>query len=371
MTSTARQRPFAGLGAKLAQVGGVRFALKEQVSFAKRLSFLMNAGVPLIEGLGILLSQARGRGQNRVLTSVLRDVTNGQTLSRAFGKFPRVFGEFTISIAQVGESSGTLALSLDYLADELKKKQVLQRKVIGAFVYPAVIFFATIAITGFLILYLFPKITPIFASLHTTLPLSTRIVMAMSTFLQHWGLVLVVGVVLFVMALGYLLRKSLIVRYYFHAFTLRVPLVGSVLRNYNVANGMRTLSLLLKSGVSLSNALPIVANTTQNLVYKAHYAALGAVVSRGDRISVYFHKHSRHFPDVLGHMVAVGERSGTLSETLSYLAQLYEHEVDEFTKNLSTLIEPALMVVMGVMVGFIAISIITPIYGITQSLNSH
>ncbi|MBC7836539.1 type II secretion system F family protein [Acetobacteraceae bacterium] len=354
---------------KLLNYSTPRFSLKEQMFFARRLAFLINAGVPLIEGLHIMRAQARRGGQARMLDHVLKDISNGQSLSKSFGKFPRVFGNFTISILKIGESSGTLSICLNYLADELKKRQILSRKVISAFIYPAVITLATIGITAFLMLYLFPKIIPIFTSLNMELPLTTRIVMAASVFMQHWGLLVMVGVVLVGIATTILLRRSQRVHFYFDHALVRTPLMGTIVRYYNIANTTRTLGLLLRSGVKLSDALPIVADTTKNLVYRAQLHELGEVVNRGEKISTHLIRETRYFPPIVGHMIAVGERSGTLSETLVYLSELYEHEVDEFTKNLSTLVEPALMIVMGVVVGFIAVSIITPIYGITQNLH--
>jgi type IV pilus assembly protein PilC len=143
-----------------------------------------------------------------------------------------------------------------------------------------------------------------------------------------------------------------------------------MLRSYNLANGARTLGLLLKSGVPFSEALAVTAETTKNRLYRDAYSEMREVVVRGEKISVYLASKKKLFPDMMTHMIAVGERSGTLSETLVYLSEMYDAEVDDFTRNLSTLIEPALMIVMGVVVGFIAISIITPIYGITQNLQS-
>ncbi len=361
---------FGGAGSlKNMSFGGTRLSLKEQVSFAKRLAFLINAGITLVEGLTILREQGRGRTQKKVLDSVLGDITAGQSLSRSFSKFPKTFGEFTISIVKVGESSGTLAMSLTYLAEELRKKQILRRKVVSAFVYPALITVATLGITAFLMLYLFPKIMPVFTSLHTELPLTTRMVMATSVFFQQWGMLALFGTIALIVVLLVTIKKSSWIHERVDRAILRLPVIGAIVQYYNVANSTRTLGLLLKSGVRLGEAIVITADTTKNFVYKRHYEALAGVVNRGERMSAYLNRHRSVFPDVTAHMIAVGERSGTLSETLVYLSELYEHEVDEFTKNLSTLIEPALMIVMGVVVGFIAISIITPIYGITQNLH--
>jgi type IV pilus assembly protein PilC len=345
------------------------FSLKQRTSFAKRLAFLVDAGVPIVEALTILHAQGKPGTEERVLARIVEDTASGQALSKSLSRFPKFFDDFAVKLVKVGESSGTLSQSLVYLADELRKRQQLRSKVVGAFVYPAVLVCATVGITVFLMVYLFPKIMPIFASLHTELPLSTKIVIFLSTFLQHWGLLLLIGIIAFVMLTSLALKKSETLRYIRDDMVIRMPIIGSVMRSYNAANGSRTLGLLLKSGMRLSDALPVTADTTRNLVYKRLYTELAEAVIRGERISVPIMKERTYFPEMFGHMVAVGERSGTLSETLVYLSEMFDAEVDDFTKNLSTLVEPILMVVMGIIVGFIAISIITPIYGITQNLN--
>ena len=346
-----------------------RFSLKEQVFFAKRLSFLITAGVTPIEGLGVLREQATSQSHALVLDHLLKDVTSGQSLAKSFAKFPKVFSDFAVHIINVGESSGTLSQNLEYLAEELKKRQSLRHKVVGACVYPALITLATLGITAFLMLYLFPKIMPIFTSLRAALPLSTRIVMALSVFLQQWGLVIIGLLALFIVGFSIALGRSSALHLVFDRLLLSVPIIGTMIQYYNIANISRTLGLLLKSGARLSEALPIAADTTKNLVFKQECTHLAVSVARGEKISSYLRKKRHRFPDIFSHMVAVGEKSGTLSQTLSYLSEMYENEVEDFTKNLSTLVEPMLMICMGVLVGFVAIAIITPIYSITQSLH--
>lgn len=364
----ARDR-FMELNARYEATTAPKLSIKEQMLFVKRLAFLINASVPILESLHMVSEQAKSRRYSRMMQSVITDVTNGASLSRSLGKFPNIFGDFGINIIRIGESSGTLSQNLEYLADELKKSDTLRSKVIGALVYPAVITLATLAITGFLMLYLFPKIMPIFTSLHMELPLTTKIVIAVSTFLQAWGLVLIAVIIALFIAAGILIKKFERVRYFFDTWTLRLPIAGEMIRFYNLATATRTLGLLLRSGVTLSEALPLTADTTRNLIYKEQYQLLSEAVIRGERISGYMFKKPELFPIITTQMVAVGERSGSLSSTLVYLSEMYEAEVDDFTKNLSSLIEPALMVIMGVLVGFIAVSIITPIYGITQNLH--
>ena len=352
------------------QMAATHMSLREQTFFAKRLSFLVSAGVPILECLHILREQARSRGHCLMLDRIIADAASGQSLAKSFAKFPKIFSEFSLHIIRVGETSGTLSQNLAYLSSELKKKQALRRKVFGAFMYPAIVTVATLGITIFLMIYLFPKIMPIFASLNAKLPWTTRAVIAVSDAILHHGVVMLLAIGIFIIFYAISLRTIGSFKFFVHRTILRIPGFGLMIQYYNVANASRTLGLLLKSGLKLSEALPITSDTTANLVYRKQFALLGEAVLRGEKISTYLRKRRDLFPDIFGNMVAVGEKSGSLSDTLVYLSELYDAEVDDFTKNLSTLVEPALMVIMGVLVGFIAVSIITPIYGITQNLHT-
>ncbi|MEI7719593.1 MAG: type II secretion system F family protein [bacterium] len=346
-----------------------RFSVKDQAFFVKRLSFLINANIPILESLHMLRTQGRSPAFARIITLVIDDVSEGKQLSKSLSRFPDMFGTFAINLIKVGESSGILSQNLDYLADELKKRQVLRRKTIGALVYPALITVATLAIVAFLMVYLFPKIMPVFLSLHMKLPLSTRVVMAVSVFLQHWGFLVVVLSVLIGIVFSVALNKSTQFCFWVDRLLLRLPVVGEMIKAYNLANAGRTLGLLLKSGITLSTALVIVAETTPNPIYKKEWVMMSEAATRGAHLSLHLAHTPKLFPDIFAQMVAVGERTGNLANTLVYLSEFYEHEMDDFTKSLSSLIEPSLMLCMGLFVGFIAISIITPIYGITQNLH--
>ena len=200
--------------------------------------------------------------------------------------------------------------------------------------------------------------------------MSTRVVIAVSSFLLHDWFLLLAGAVL-VVGLGVVAyKRSMQVRLAFERALLMMPAFGPMLISYHVSNASRMLGLLLQSGMTLSEAVAVVAEATRNLAYKRELAALGAVVARGELLSAHLASRAAYFPPLLSQMVAVGERSGTLPEALGYVADLYGGEVDERTKILSALVEPVLMVCMGLLVGFIAVSIITPIYGITQSLHA-
>ncbi|OGC80481.1 hypothetical protein A2943_02170 [Candidatus Adlerbacteria bacterium RIFCSPLOWO2_01_FULL_51_16] len=356
-------------GSSFSSISFVRFSVKEQTLFAKRLSFLIKAGVPVVECLHLIRKQTKSLSKKKVYDSIINDVSNGQFLATSLGKFRRLFGDFTINLIRIGESSGILSQNLNYLADELQKKYALQRKVKGALVYPIFITIATLGVTAMLTVFIFPKIMPIFASLNVELPLTTRILLAVSTYLQNWGILTAILFILFLVGVYVVRRMFTPVRFGFDYLLLRLPLAGAIAVSYNLANFTRTLGLMLRSGVHLTEALVITAETTPNLLYKAAYARMGHAVTKGEQISRTLEREPKLFPDMLTHMVAIGETTGNLSATLTYLAELYEAEVDEKTKNLSSSIEPILMIVMGILVGLIAVSVITPIYAITQSLS--
>ncbi|MEO5635160.1 MAG: type II secretion system F family protein [Candidatus Paceibacterota bacterium] len=343
-------------------------SVKDQTFFVKRLSFLIKAGIPMRESLVMIREQTRKKGYALVLDTVIENISSGQNLATSLGRFKNTFGEFAINIIGFGEQSGILSENLEYVADELKKRQELRKKIISASVYPIIVTLATFGIVTFLMVYLFPKILPIFASLQYDLPLSTRIVIAISNFISDWGLLTFGILTVLIIGFSITLKKSTKVNFYFSKFLMKIPVIGKIMVDYNMANFTRTMGLLLRSGITMGEALPIAVKTTPNPVYKKEYKILSGVVNRGAKISTHLIGRRDLFPDVVTQIIAVGEHSGNLSNSLIYLSEMYEAEIDDFTKNLSSMVEPVLMIVMGILVGFIAISIITPIYGITQHL---
>jgi len=354
---------------RLRDLRPMRLSTNDRVLFAKRLAFLISGEVPLLESLRMMREQTKSSKLVRVLDIIIADVSNGRQVSESLKKFPGMFDKFAINIIKVGETSGILSQNLTYLADELKKKNILRGKVIGSLLYPTLVTVTTLGITIFLTVYLFPKIMPVFSSLNIKLPMSTKIVIAVSIFLRKWGIHLLAGIAAAAVILAAAHRRVRIFRLGFEHVMLRLPIVGTMVEYYNLANFSRTLGLLLKSGVTLNQSLMIAAETSSNLVYKNQFLGMGEAINRGETLATYLRGHRHLFADILPQMVAVGERSGNLASALLYLSDYYEREVDEFSKSLASLIEPFLMIGMGVLVGFIAISIITPIYGITQNLH--
>ncbi len=346
-----------------------RFSNQDKILFAKRLSILVRAGVPLLECLRILRKQAATASSIHIFEQVVTDVESGKYLSASLTKFKSIFGEFAINIINVGELSGTLQGNLIYLAEELRKKQELRRKVLSALVYPIFIVVATIAISTLLTVFIFPKILPIFESFKFELPFTTKALIFVSSTLIHYGIYMALAAILLGVTIGILYKKTRRIRLAMDYAILKIPIFGTLSQSYQLTNMCRTLALLLKSQIPIVQATTITANTLHNTVYRNELREIAENVKKGEKISTNLEKKPKLFPPLISQMVIIGETTGNLDDTLLYVAELYENEIDTVTKNLSTTLEPVLMIVMGIIVGFIAVSIITPIYEITQYLN--
>ncbi|OGM99793.1 MAG: hypothetical protein A3B91_02145 [Candidatus Yanofskybacteria bacterium RIFCSPHIGHO2_02_FULL_41_29] len=346
-----------------------KLSLKDQVLFTKRLAFLIRADVPILESLKMMQRQTRSRARAKILDKVVEDVSNGQYLSASLSRYNNTFGEFAINIIKVGEEGGILDKNLEYLAEELKKRHELKKKVIGAMIYPIFITVATLGITGIITTYVFPKIMPIFNSLGANLPPTTRLLIAMSNFLVHYGIFVIFGVIAAGILLILAYKKIKPFNYAVSRIFLAVPIFGHLALSYQMANFCRTFGLLLNCNLGIVTAANITANSTTNLVYKREIYKLAEEISKGRKISQHLDTSPTLFPEMVPQLVAIGETTGNLGKTLLYLSDHYEAEVNDLTKNLSSAIEPVLLVFMGVIVGFVAVSVITPIYELTQNLH--
>lgn len=346
----------------------LRFTSKDRVSFAKRLAFLLRAQVSSSESLHIICTQTTSRRLKALYLAVTADLEAGHFLSKSLTPYKNLFGEFTINLIRVGEQAGVLAENLEYLADTLARNYELERTVRSALIYPLFIAITTLSVTGFLVAFLFPKIMPIFISLSIELPLTTRLLLSLSTYLRDYGVVTVAGITLLLSLLLIIRTKYSWLRYATDTLVLRLPIIGPIARTYNAAHFCRTLYLTLRSGMVVSEALDITAAATRNLVYQKIYANCARLVSAGGQLSTSLAPYTSIFPPLVHQLLTIGESSGNLSITLAYLADLFDHEVTEASKNLSQTIEPIMLLSMGIVVGIIAVSVIAPIYTVTEHL---
>lgn len=346
----------------------VRISLSEQILFAKHLAIMLKSGMSEVESLRIIQEQIKGSGLSRIMNKIIASVENGQFLSEALSQYKKTFGELFINIIKLGEISGTLPQNLEYLAAEIKKKYELKSKVKSALIYPVIILMATLGVTGALILFVLPKILPVFTSLNIQVPLTTRILIGFAYILNNYYLLIVAGIIAIIFG-WIMLLKIPIVKYVATKSLLYIPIAGRISLDYNMANINRTLGLLLKSGVKIVEAIYATASTTTNVVYKKALLEAGEEVKKGEQIYSYLEKQKSIFPTTVVRMIQIGEKTGNLDSNLIYLSEFYESELNEKIKNLSNTMEPILMAVMGLLVGFVAVSIITPIYEITQNIH--
>ncbi len=347
-----------------------RLSSQEQIFFAQRLAFLVEGGVPLMDALGVMRGQVRSRSCRRVIEALRSEIAAGHPLADGMRAFPGAFGASAVTLVSIGESCGLLGRNLQHLADELKKQQQLRRKIIGALTYPAVVLAAAFGIVVFLTASLLPKLLPMFLSLHVRLPASTRALLAASAFVRSSGLWVLMGLAGAGVVLASCIRRSTrVLRWCEYAF-LRVPAFGSLLRHASVAHFSRAVGTLLTSGLTLREACIACATVNGRGLYDLHFLTMAETVNRGNQLSTHLLRHPRLFPELFGQMIAAGEQSGKLPEAFLYLSDHYEREIDEAANGLSALLEPALMLFTGALVGFIAIAVISPMYAITQSLHA-
>lgn len=341
-------------------------SLTDKAVFAKHLSVMLKAGLTIAESLDIVESQAKGKFK-KIVGSILRSVEAGNSLSSAFAKYPKVFSSLFINTTLAGEASGTLEKNLDNVAEQLKKEKELVSKIKGAMIYPVVVMAGT-AVLGLAMAFLvLPKIIPLFEGMKIDLPATTRALIWISHVVEKDGLAIFIGLTAFITAFAWAVRQKF-AKPVTHLWFLYMPIIKTISRNANIANFCRTLGTLLKSGLNIDEALDITKDTVENYYYKQSLQKMSVRVRQGTKLSDNLANYEKYFPRLVTSMIRVGERSGNLEETLFYLADFYDSEVDIATKSLSTAIEPILLIVIGLVVGGLAISIITPIYKITGNV---
>ncbi len=336
-------------------------SLVEKMIFSRHLAIMVKAGLSLNQALKILAKQTKNPKFKKIISQIELSVRRGQSFSNSLAKYPKVFDELFVNMVRVGEASGSLDKVLKILAEQMDKDHQLISRVRGAMMYPAVIILAMIGIGIMMMTMVVPKLTAIFSELKIDLPLSTQIVIGLSNFLQEhfvWGLVILAG-------LAVLLRSALKnprVKRLLDKTYLKLPILGRLIQKINSARFARTLSSLVNSGVSIVKALQIVAGTLGNVYFKEALLISAEQVQKGKPLSSILANYGKLYPPMVAQMVQVGEQTGSLSEILVNLADFYEEEVDNTTKNLSSIIEPVIMVVIGAAVGFFAVSMIQPMY---------
>ncbi len=345
----------------------MRLPIVDQAFFAQRLAFLIDGGMPLLEALAVTERQLRSKDAKRVAATLHAEVSRGRSLGDGM-QATGAFGGAAVTLVSVGERCGMLGRNLQRLADEMKKGRRLRRKVLGAMAYPCIVLTATCGIVVYLLASLLPKLLPMFAELHAELPPSTRAVIALSGFLRRYGAWMAAAAVT-VLGCIRLLRLRPQMRQRCELALLRVPAIGPLLRDLQLARLGRSVGTMLSGGLSLRDACALAADPGAG-AYDAQLLAMAEAVNEGRSLSSHLATQPKLFPEAFTQLVASGEESGKLPEAFLYLADHYEREIDESAAGLSATLEPALMLLTGAAVGFIAIAVISPMYSLTQSLHA-
>jgi type II secretory pathway component PulF len=295
-------------------------------------------------------------------------VEKGRPLYQACSKFPKAFSNLAVNFIRIGENSGSLSESLLQIAEEQRQRQLLKRKIITALIYPALIVSCTLIIIFALSLYVFPKVIPIFRSVNFEPPWTTQLLLSFSSLVINNLLVAVIALGLFMIAILVFTVSSRFKRIR-HQLLIILPIIGSVAKNYALINMCRTMGKLLNHHVPLLKTIIITTNTSSNYIYQQQLTALSQYVNQGKSFATSLKSFPKLFPPFLIQLAEVGEKTGALGDNLVFIAELLEEEMNDASKYLSVLLEPILMISVGGIVGFIAISIISPIYQVTQTLH--
>ncbi len=349
----------------LSQIGYI--SLMDKVLFTQYLEVMLKAGLSLVKALNILISQTTNRKFKRVIQDLHRNVETGVTFYEALSKHPKVFSELYVNVVKTGEVSGKLTQALNQLAVQLKKDRDLVKKVTGAMTYPAVVVVAMGGIGFLMMTFVLPKLVTIFEEFNTRLPLPTRILIAVSKFMGAYVLWILGGIVVFCF-LAFRIMRSSKGRLVFHRIYLYLPIISKVVKKVNLARFIRNLSSLLASGLPILEALDVVSDALGNVYYKKAVKASLTEVQKGTALSKALAHNHLLFPPIVTQVIEVGEETGALDEILVKLAEFYEEDVDQTMKNISTIIEPILMLVIGGAVGAMAVAVILPIYSLTSAL---
>lgn len=347
---------------------GRRIKQEEIINFAKNMGVMIDAGLSISRAISVLQKQSKNKKFSDLLNSIYQSVNAGETFSASLEKYPATFSQLFVSMVKAGEESGKLPESLKMITIQLEKNYQLSKKIKGAMIYPSVIISLMVVIGILLMVYMVPTLTETFKGLNIDLPLPTRVIISISDFLRNnifftfAGLIVASG--LFVSGLNTKFGKNTL-----DYLVLKMPMIKNMSKEVNAARTSRTLASLISSGVPIVGALETTKNVLQNHYFKDVVSKVIEKVQVGESLSSSFDLFGKDvYPLFLSEMLLVGEETGKMSEMLDNIANYYEGEVDQKTKDLSTIIEPFLMVLIGIAVGVFAVAMMLPTYSLVDAI---
>jgi type IV pilus assembly protein PilC len=353
--------PAFGLGKFLSSFGGGGVTTKDVVIFSRQFSTMVSAGLPILQGLNIIAEQSDNKAFRKIIEKVRDDISNGLPLSDAMGKHPKVFSQLYVSMIRAGEQGGILDAIFQRLSEYLESSEALQRKIKSALMYPTVVFSAAILIIIFLMIKVVPTFEDVFKSFGGQLPGPTLLLMQISRFCASWRMIVLVAFFIGLVIAINIYKKTRAGAYQVDNLLLHIPVFGTLIRKGAVARFARTLSTLVKSGVPIMDAMETVGKTAGNHVIEKAVQEARESLKEGKTLSEPLRKSSV-FPMMVTQMVSVGEETGALDAMLAKIADFYEEEVDTAVDGLTSIIEPILIVGLGLVVGFMVIAMFLPMF---------
>lgn len=344
-----------------------RIKTDELVMATRNLGSMLVAGLPLTRALSVLERQTKNPRMKNVMKDIRERINTGNQFYEALSDHPKVFNDLYVSMIHAGEESGKLAEALQTLSIQMERSSSLKKKIKGAMIYPTIVIIVLVIIGILMMIYVMPSITSTFESLNVDLPPTTQILIAVSKAFEAHTFTVLAGMAAVVVG-GIQFLRTTYGKFAASWVIPRLPIIGNIAKEMNAAQTSRTLASLLSSGVDVVRAITITEDVLQNVFYKRVLAEAAVRVQKGKPLSEVFIENEFLYPVLVGEMTLVGEETGQISGMLEELAGFYETEVEQKTKDLSTIIEPLLMVVIGGTVGFFALAMIAPIYSISDSI---
>lgn len=345
-------------------IGGV--PMKDKVVFMRQMATMVGSGLPLTRALEIMHMQVSNPLFKKTLKTVLKSVESGKTLADSFREQEEIFDEITINLIEAGEESGNLETILEKLASELEEKNSLGSKIKSAMIYPAIILFVIIAVVILMMFVLVPSMAEIYKDFDAELPWTTQLLMNMSSFfVNYWWAVVVILVVL-VVGIKYYLDTDKGKRN-FDKLILKVPGVGSIVAKMQLSQFTRILSLLLSSGLSILKSLELTASSLSNQMFRDTVIEAKNEIEKGGALAIPIAR-SEYFPLLVSSMIAVGEETGEMDSVLAKVSEYYKEEVNTATSNLSSILEPLFLIIMGLAIGFIAMAVYMPMFQLSSAI---
>ncbi|MEO6509133.1 MAG: type II secretion system F family protein [Patescibacteria group bacterium] len=337
------------------------------VNFTRQLAIMLNAGLTLIDAFDIIKKQIEKKPLLEVITDIDKELRAGNSFSDGLKKHPLLFSNLYISLVKSGEASGKLSEVLGQLADDLEKSQAFRGKVKGALIYPAIVIVGMFGVTFIMMTFVLPNLLKLFSDLNADLPVQTRILIGASSFFsKFWIFILLIVGGSYVGLTKYFATPAGKIQ--LDSFMLKIPIINNVIKKSTLVNSTRTLSILIAAGVSILEGLNIIIDTTTNVVYKKAFQNISSQVERGTSLGQSM-INEEIFPPILVQMTLVGEQTGHLDETLKRVSSYFQIESEGAIKTLTALIEPVILVILGIGVTFLVMAIIAPLYSISSAIH--